>query len=81
MIDDDLSNFQLKEADEGLTLPRLVTCSRLGVIGDEPRKTVRAQTSEDAMVVDTMAGRVHRRWDETTPPPVISAPDSLLLLG
>ena len=31
-----------------------------------------AQASEDAMVVDTMAGRVHVRWDETTAPPMLS---------
>ena len=180
LIDNDLSDFQLKETDAGLELPRLVTCSRLGVIWDErgksmverkpprqctpdrpsplpqpravphrhrqldrglaqpqaaahrdrlshadairtaalgcinprtaveplrsrffqccrgfedvwhthpmgaanePRKTVLAQFSEDATVVDTTAGRVHVRWDETIPPPVLSAPESLLLLG
>jgi hypothetical protein len=48
---------------------------------NEPRKTVLAQFSEDATVVDTTAGRVHVRWDETIPPPVLSAPESLLLLG
>ncbi|MBE0546101.1 MAG: hypothetical protein IH627_00245, partial [Rubrivivax sp.] len=32
---------------------------------NEPKKTVLAQASEDAMVVDTMGGRVHVRWDET----------------
>lgn len=32
---------------------------------DEPKKTALAQASEDAMVVDTMGGRVHVRWDET----------------
>jgi hypothetical protein len=31
---------------------------------DEPKKTALAQASEDAMVVDTMGGRVHVRWDE-----------------
>ena len=30
----------------------------------EPKKTALAQASEDAMVVDTMGGRVHVRWDE-----------------
>ena len=30
-----------------------------------PKKTVLAQASEDAMVVDTMGGRMHVRWDET----------------
>jgi hypothetical protein len=48
---------------------------------NEPRKTVLAQASEDAMVVDTMAGRTHLRWDQTSPPPVLSAPESLQLLG
>jgi len=33
--------------------------------GKEPKKTALAQASEDAMVVDTMGGRVHVRWDET----------------
>jgi hypothetical protein len=28
------------------------------------RKTVLAQASEEAMVVDTMGGRMHVRWDE-----------------
>jgi len=32
---------------------------------DEPKKTAVAQVSEDAMVADTMGGRVHVRWDET----------------
>ena len=32
---------------------------------EEPKKMVLAQASEDAMVVDTMGGRVHVRWDET----------------
>ena len=32
---------------------------------NEPKKTALAQASEDAMVVDTMGGRVHVRWDET----------------
>ncbi len=32
---------------------------------DEPKKTSLAQASEGAMVVDTMGGRVHVRWDET----------------
>ncbi len=32
---------------------------------DEPKKTVPAQASEDAMVADRMGGRVHVRWDET----------------
>lgn len=32
---------------------------------NEQKKTVLAQASEDAMVVDTMGGRVHVRWDET----------------
>jgi hypothetical protein len=31
----------------------------------EAKKTALAQASEDAMVVDTMGGRVHVRWDET----------------
>ena len=31
----------------------------------EQKKTVLAQASEDAMVVDTMGGRMHVRWDET----------------
>jgi hypothetical protein len=31
----------------------------------EPRKTALAKASEDAMVVDTMGGRMHVRWDET----------------
>ena len=29
----------------------------------EQKKTVLAQASEDAMVVDTMGGRMHVRWD------------------
>jgi hypothetical protein len=33
---------------------------------NEPKKAVLAQASEDAMVVDTMGGRMHVRWDETT---------------
>jgi hypothetical protein len=33
------------------------------------------------LVVDTMAGRVHVRCDETAAPPVFSAPRQLLLLG
>ncbi len=32
---------------------------------DEPKKTVLAQATEAAMVVDTMGGRMHVRWDET----------------
>ncbi len=32
---------------------------------NEPRKSALAQAGEDAMVVDTMGGRVHVRWDET----------------
>ncbi len=32
---------------------------------DEPKKRVLAQASEDAMVADTMGGRMHVRWDET----------------
>ncbi|MDE2394121.1 MAG: IS1380 family transposase [Burkholderiales bacterium] len=32
---------------------------------DKPKKTVLAQAGEDAMVADTMGGRVHVRWDET----------------
>ncbi|MCA3243629.1 MAG: IS1380 family transposase [Rubrivivax sp.] len=32
---------------------------------NEPKKSALAQASEDAMVVDTMGGRVHVRWDET----------------
>lgn len=32
---------------------------------DKPKKTVLAQAGEDAMVVDTMGGRVHVHWDET----------------
>jgi hypothetical protein len=32
---------------------------------NEPKKTTLAQASEDAMVVDTMGGRMHVRWDET----------------
>lgn len=32
---------------------------------DEPKKSVLAQASEDAMVADTMGGRMHVRWDET----------------
>ena len=31
----------------------------------EPKKTALAQASEDAMVVDTMGGRMHVRWDES----------------
>ena len=31
----------------------------------EPKRTRLAQASEDAMVVDTMGGRVHVHWDET----------------
>ena len=30
----------------------------------EQKKTVLAQASEDAMVVDTMCGRMHVRWDQ-----------------
>ncbi len=40
LIDDDLSNFQHKETDEGLELPRSVAYSRLGVIWNEQRKSV-----------------------------------------
>ncbi len=32
---------------------------------NEPKKTALAQASEDAMVVDTMGGRMHVRWDES----------------
>ena len=32
---------------------------------NEPKKTDPAQASEDAMVIDTMGGRMHVRWDET----------------
>ena len=32
----------------------------------EQKKTVLAQASEDAMVVDTMGGRMHVRWDESS---------------
>ncbi len=32
---------------------------------NEPKKTELARASEDAMVVDTMGGRMHVRWDET----------------
>lgn len=32
---------------------------------DEPKKSVLALASEQAMVADTMGGRVHVRWDET----------------
>ena len=32
---------------------------------DEPKKTTLAQASTGSMVVDTMGGRVHVRWDET----------------
>jgi len=32
---------------------------------NKPKKAVLAQASEVAMVVDTMGGRVHVRWDET----------------
>ena len=31
----------------------------------EQQKTVLARASEDAMVMDTMGGRMHVRWDET----------------
>jgi len=31
----------------------------------EQKKTVLAQASEEAMLVDTMGGRMHVRWDET----------------
>ena len=125
LVDDDLSIFQLEEANERLELPRLVACSRLGVMwaerrkstvqrkqprqytpdrqrsaepfgalllqccrgledvwhthpmgeADEPRKTVLTQASEDATVIDTMAGRVHVRRDETTPSPVLTVPE------
>jgi hypothetical protein len=46
---------------------------------NEPKKTMLAQASEDAMVVDTMGGRVHVRWDETaqaTPHGQIGPPSS-----
>ena len=33
---------------------------------DEMKKTALALASEGAMVADTMGGRVHVRWDETT---------------
>jgi len=42
---------------------------------DEPRKTALTQASEDATVIDTKAGRVHVRRDETTPRPVLSVPE------
>ena len=32
---------------------------------NELKKTVLAQASEEAMVVDTMGGRMHVRWDES----------------
>jgi hypothetical protein len=32
---------------------------------NEPKKSALSRASEDAMVVDTMGGRVHVRWDET----------------
>src|SRR6186713_1168808 len=32
---------------------------------DEPKKTALARASEDVMVVQTMGGRMHVRWDET----------------
>ena len=32
---------------------------------DDAKKTALAQAGEEAMVVDTMGGRVHVRWDET----------------
>jgi Transposase DDE domain group 1 len=32
---------------------------------DEPKKTALAQASVEAMVADTMGGRVHVRWDDT----------------
>lgn len=32
---------------------------------DEPKKSVLARASEDAMVADTMGGRMHVRWDDT----------------
>jgi Transposase DDE domain group 1 len=32
---------------------------------DEPKKSALARASEDAVVVDTMGGRMHVRWDET----------------
>ena len=32
---------------------------------DEPKKTALAQASEDAMVIDTVGGRMQVRWDET----------------
>jgi hypothetical protein len=32
---------------------------------NEPKKTALARASEEAMVVDTMGGRMHVRWDET----------------
>jgi hypothetical protein len=32
---------------------------------DEQKKTALARASEDAMVADTVGGRVHVRWDET----------------
>ena len=31
---------------------------------DEPKKTVLTQAGEDAMVVDTLGGRMHVRWDD-----------------
>lgn len=33
--------------------------------GNEPKKSVLAQVSEDVMVAHTMGGRMHVRWDET----------------
>ena len=32
---------------------------------NEVKKSVLSQAIEDAMVVDTMGGRVHVRWDQT----------------
>jgi hypothetical protein len=40
LIDDDLSNPQLKEADEGPELPRSVVYSRPSVIWNKQRKSV-----------------------------------------
>jgi len=34
-------------------------------VADGAKKTALAQAGEEAMVVDTMGGRVHVRWDET----------------
>jgi hypothetical protein len=41
---------------------------------DEPKKTALAQASEEAMVVDTMGGRVHVRWDKAAEKCVATVP-------